>query len=140
MRIVLDGNNPLVMGATPEDGIEVHAGSQSVSVVIEDSVDPPVEITLHYWVESQDDLNYNLLPDANEYRTSLLRSPENLPNGINVFNGIIDDSSNEHGEGFVLCGGTDQQNNVLARGGGPYVPTYPPLAGDWFDHHSKLGC
>ena len=50
MRIVLDGNDPLVMGATPEDGIEVHAGSQSVSVVIEDSVDPPVEITLHYWV------------------------------------------------------------------------------------------
>ena len=80
MRIVLDGNSPLVMGATPEDGIEVHAGSQSVSVVIEDSVDPPVEITLHYWVESQDDLNYNLLPDANEYRKSFLRSHENLPN------------------------------------------------------------
>ena len=130
MRIVLDGNSPLVMGATPEDGIEVHAGSQPVSVVIEDSVDPPVEITLHYWVESQDDLNYNLLPDANEYRTSLLRSPENLPGGINIFNGIIDDSSNEHGEKVSFyVSGTDQQNNVLARGGGPVCPDVPTPCG-----------
>ena len=74
MRIVLDGNSPLVMGATPDDGIEVHAGTQSISITVEDSVDPPTEITLHYWVEAQDDLNYNLLPDADEYRTSLLLS------------------------------------------------------------------
>ncbi|MEE2759252.1 MAG: hypothetical protein VYA86_04660 [Candidatus Thermoplasmatota archaeon] len=130
MRIVLDGNSPLVMGATPDDGIEVHAGTQSISVVIEDSVDPPVEITLHYWVESQDDLNYNLLPDANEYRTSLLRSPENLPGGINIFSGIIDDSSNEHGEKVSFyVSGQDQQNNALARGGGPVCPDVPTPCG-----------
>ena len=130
MRIVLDGNSPLVMGATPDDGIEVHAGSQSISVTIEDSVDPPVEITLHYWVESQDDLNYNLLPDANEYRTSLLRSPENLPGGINVFSGIIDDSSNAHGEKVSFyVSGSDQQNNALARGGGPVCPDVPTPCG-----------
>ena len=130
MRIVLDGNSPLVMGATPEDGIELHAGSQSISIVVEDSVDPPLEITLHYWIESEDDLNYNLLPDANEYRTSLLRSPENLPGGINIFSGIIDDSSNEHGEKVSFyVSGEDQQNNVLARGGGPVCPDVPTPCG-----------
>ena len=130
MRIVLDGNSPLVMDATPEDGIEVHAGSQSISITIEDSVDPPTEITLHYWVEAQDDLNYNLLPDADEYRTSLLRSPEHLPGGLNVFSGIIDDSSNEHGEKVSFyVSGTDQQQNVLARGGGPVCPDVPTPCG-----------
>ena len=130
MRIVLDGNSPLVMDATPEDGIEVHAGTQSISITIEDSVDPPTEITLHYWVEAQDDLNYNLLPDADEYRTALLRSPENLPGGLNIFSGIIDDSSNEHGEKVSFyVSGTDQQQNVLARGGGPVCPDVPTPCG-----------
>ena len=130
MRIVLDGNSPLVMGATPEDGVEVHAGTQSISITIEDSVDPPTEITLHYWVEAQDDLNYNLLPDADEYRTSLLRSPEKLPDGINIFSGIIDDSSNQHGEKVSFyVSGVDQQQNVLARGGGPVCPDVPTTCG-----------
>ena len=130
MRIVLDGNSPLVMDATPEDGVEVHAGSQSISIVVEDSVDPPTEITLHYWVEAQDDLNYNLVPDADEYRTALLRSPEHLPGGLNVFSGIIDDSTNNHGEKVSFyVSGTDQQNNVLARGGGPVCPDVPTPCG-----------
>ncbi|MDE0574105.1 MAG: hypothetical protein OSB32_00780 [Candidatus Poseidoniales archaeon] len=130
MRIVLDGNSPLVMDATPEDGIEVHAGSQSISIVVEDSVDPPTEITLHFWIEAQDDLNYNLVPDADEYRTSLLRSPEHLPGGLNVFSGIIDDSTNDHGEKVSFyVSGTDQQNNVLARGGGPVCPDVPTPCG-----------
>jgi len=130
MRIVLDGNSPLVMDATPDDGIEVHSGSQSISVTVEDSVDPPTEITLHYWVEAQDDLNYNLLPDADEYRTALLRSPEHLPGGLNIFSGIIDDSSNEHGERVSFyVSGEDQQQNVLARGGGPVCPDVPTPCG-----------
>ena len=130
MRIVLDGNSPLVMDATPDDGIEVHAGTQPISIIIEDSVDPPTEITLHFWVEAQDDLNYNLVPDANEYRTSILRSPEHLPGGINVFSGIIDDSSNEHGEKVSFyVSGEDQQQNILARGGGPVCPDVPTPCG-----------
>ena len=130
MRIVLDGNSPLVIGATPADGIELHAGSQPISITIEDSVDPPTEITLHYWIESQDDLNYNTLPDANEYRNSVLRSPENLPGGLNIFSGIIDDRMNDHGENVSFyVSGTDQQQNVLARGGGPVCPDVPTPCG-----------
>ena len=130
MRIVLDGNSPLVMDASPDDGIEVHAGTQSISITVEDSVDPPTEITLHYWVEAQDDLNYNLIPDADEYQTEILRSPEHLPGGLNIFNGIIDDSSNGHGEKVSFyVSGEDQQQNVLARGGGPVCPDVPTPCG-----------
>ncbi len=123
VRIVLDGNSPLAIGATPEDGSEHHAGQQAVTVVVQDSVDPPTQITLHYWVEDQDDLNYNRMPDGDEYRTATLRSPEILDGGINVFNGIIDDSWNEHGQivSFYVSG-EDQQNNELAMGGGPVCP------------------
>ena len=131
MRIVLDGNSPLVIGATPDDGVEMHAGSQSIAIVVEDAVDPPTQITLHYWVEAQDDLNYNRLPDADEYRSSVLRSPEMLPGGINIFNGIIDDSQNSHGEvvSFYVSG-EDQQNNALARGGDAVCPGMPVTCGD----------
>ncbi|MDP6899234.1 MAG: hypothetical protein QGF94_00145 [Candidatus Thalassarchaeaceae archaeon] len=130
MRIVLDGNSPLVLSASPEDGMELHAGTQSISIVVEDSVDPPIEITMHYWVESQDDLNYNTLPDADEYRTSILRSPEILSGGINVFNGIIDDTFNDHGEKVSFyVSGQDQQGNTLARGGGPVCPGFPQTCG-----------
>jgi len=130
MRIVLDGNSPLVLSSTPEDGIELHAGSQPVTILIEDSVDPPTEISLHYWVESQDDLNYNSFPDADEYRTTILRFPENLPGGLNVFGGIIDDSLNSHGERVsYYVSGVDQAQNALARGGGPVCPGFPVTCG-----------
>jgi hypothetical protein len=43
--LILDGNSPLVLTSTPSDGEERHAGSvgvgQAVSLVIQDSVDPP---------------------------------------------------------------------------------------------------
>ncbi|MEE2812087.1 MAG: hypothetical protein VX320_02600 [Candidatus Thermoplasmatota archaeon] len=130
MRIVLDGNSPLVLSSTPEDGVELHAGSQPVTIILEDSVDPPTDINLHYWVESQDDLNYNSLPDADEYRVTILRFPENLPGGINVFGGIIDDSLNSHGEKVsYYVSGEDQQQNALAMGGGPVCPGFPVTCG-----------
>ena len=54
IRLILDGNSPLVLSATPMDGEERHAGApgagQSVSIVVQDSVDPPRQLNLHYWV------------------------------------------------------------------------------------------
>jgi len=130
MRIVLDGNSPLVISSTPLDGSEMHAGSRSVTITVQDSVDPPTQITLHHWVESQDDLNYNTLPDADEYRTAVLRSPEMLPGGLNIFSGIIDDSTNDHGETVSFyVSGADQQGNALARGGGPVCEDTPASCG-----------
>ena len=122
VRIVLDGNSPLVIGATPEDGSERHKGNpdQPIRIVVQDSVDPPTLLTLHYWRQGQDDLNYDKIPDENEYTTLSLRTPELQPGGINIFEGLITDSMNHHGEvvSFYLSG-ADAQGNVLAMGGGP---------------------
>ena len=122
VKIVLDGNSPLVIDADPEDGSERHKGSpeQPVRIVVQDSVDPPTQLTLHYWRQGQDDLNYDGIPNENEYVTLLLRTPELQPGGLNIFEGLITDSMNEHGEqvSFFLSG-TDAQGNELAMGGGP---------------------
>ncbi len=70
------------------------------------------------------------MPDADEYRTAIMRSPEMLPGGINIFNGIIDDSTNDHGETVSFyVSGADQQGNALARGGGPVCDDTPASCG-----------
>ncbi|MDP7042899.1 MAG: hypothetical protein QF807_02670 [Candidatus Thalassarchaeaceae archaeon] len=122
VKIVLDGNSPLVIDADPTDNSERHKGSpeQPVRIVVQDSVDPPTQLTLHYWRQGQDDLNYDQIPNENEYVTLLLRTPELQPGGLNIFEGLITDSMNEHGEkvSFFLSG-ADAQGNELAMGGGP---------------------
>ena len=122
VKIVLDGNSPLVIGADPEDNSERHKGNpeQPIRIVVQDSVDPPTQLTLHYWRQGQDDLNYDQIPNENEYVTLLLRTPELQPGGLNIFEGLITDSMNDHREivSFYLSG-ADAQGNQLAMGGGP---------------------
>ena len=122
VRIVLDGNSPLVIGATPLDGSEVHKGNpyQPIRIVVQDSVDPPTQLTLHYWREGQDDINYDNMPDENEYVPMVMSTPETQPGGLNIFESLVIDSMNNHGErvSFYLTG-TDAQGNVLGNGGGP---------------------
>ncbi len=131
VRIVLDGNSPLVISATPLDGEEKHAGAQPISIVVQDSVDPPIEITLHFWIENQSDLNYNGLPEEDEYQTMALRSPEVRAGGINIFNGILDDSWNRHQERVSLyVSGEDTSGNAVAMGGGSVCPPQPEFCGD----------
>lgn len=126
VRIVLDGNSPLVVDADPVDGSERHKGNpnQPIRIVVQDSVDPPTLLTLHYWRQGQDDLNYDQIPDENEYVTMSLRTPELQPGGINIFEGLITDSMNKHGErvSFYLTG-ADEQGNELAMGGGAVCPS-----------------
>ncbi len=54
MMLVLDGKSPLLLSVTPVDGVERHASpsgsGQAVDVFIQDSVDPPTQITLNYWI------------------------------------------------------------------------------------------
>jgi hypothetical protein len=126
VRIVLDGNSPLVIAASPLDGSEVHRGNpnQPIRIVVQDSVDPPTQLTLYYWREGQDDINYDNMPDEEEYVTYLLKTPETQPGGLNIFEGLVTDSMNKHGEkvSFYLTG-TDAQGNVLGNGGGPVCTT-----------------
>ena len=143
IKLIFDGNAPLVLFASPESGSEMHVGppapgGQAVQIIVQDSVDPPQTIDLHYWFgcepgdhESCSDLNFNGLPEENEYRSKTLTTPAILPGGLNVFNGLIDDSMLVHGDIVTFyVTGKDGQNNVIAMGGEPVCQDGVPSCGD----------
>ena len=146
IRLVLDGNSPLVLGVTPFDGQERHVGppapgGQAISVNIQDSVDPPTQITLHYWVGCKStvaigchDFNFDGLPQEDEYEEKVLTSPETIAGGLNIFNGLIDDSMLEHGQVVsMFVSGKDGQQNQVAMGGGPVCPPTTQVCGYFTD-------
>lgn len=135
VRLILDGNSPLVLSSTPGDGEERHAGppapgGQSLSVIIQDSVDPPNQISLHYWIGCKastaigcSDYNFDGLPNEDEYEMKTLSSPEIKTGGLNIFQGLIDDSMLTHGQRVsYYVTGKDAQNNAVAMGQGPVCP------------------
>ena len=135
IRLVLDGNSPLVLLSTPSDGSERHAGppspgGQAVSIVIQDSVDPPNQATLNYWIGCKagvsigcSDYNFDGLPNADEYEMKTLTSPDTQTGGLNIFDGLIDDSMLQHGQSVsYFISGKDAQDNDIAMGGGPVCP------------------
>ena len=132
IKLIFDGNAPLVLFASPIMSAEMHKGppspgGQAIEVVIQDSVDPPQTVDLHYWVGCEvgdhgdcRDANFNGLPEPIEYRIKTLTTPEIRPGGINVFNGLIDDSMLIHGDKVAFyVTGQDGQGNVIAMGGSP---------------------
>ena len=138
IKLIFDGNAPLVLFASPEISSEMHKGppapgGQAIEVVIQDSVDPPNIVDLHYWIgcdpgvaEKCDDTNFNGLPEPLEYRSKQLTTPEILPGGLNVFNGLIDDSMLVHGDKVAFyVTGQDGQGNVIAMGGSPVCDMEP---------------
>jgi hypothetical protein len=139
--LIFDGNSPLVLSADP-NGVEVHAGpaspgGQAITIIIQDSVDPPVEITLNYWLGCKagthnacSDSNFNNFPEEIEYSHKQLTSPEIQAGGINIFQGIIDDSMLIHGQIVTFyVTGADGQGNQLAMGGVSVCPDGPPYCG-----------
>ena len=135
IRLILDGKSPLVISASPLNGQHLHASlpapsGQPISITIQDSVDPPTLLTLHYWLGCRtiidtrcNDFNSDNLPNSDEYQTKTLSSPEIKSGGLNIFQGLIDDSILSHGQrvSFYVTG-EDGQNNQIAMGGGPVCP------------------
>ena len=135
IRLILDGNSPLVISASPLNGQHLHASlpapsGQPISITIQDSVDPPTLLKLHYWLGCRtvidtrcNDFNSDNLPNSEEYQTKTLSSPEIKSGGLNIFQGLIDDSILTHGQkvSFYVTG-KDGQNNQIAMGGGPVCP------------------
>ena len=132
IKLIFDGNAPLVLFASPEMGSEMQKGppspgGQAIEIVIQDSVDPPQILDLHYWIgcepgehEKCDDSNFNGLPEPIEYRSKTLTTPEVVAGGLNIFNGLIDDSMLVHGDKVAFyVTGQDGQGNVIAMGGSP---------------------
>jgi hypothetical protein len=135
IRLVLDGNSPLVLSSTPGDGEERHAGppspgGQAISIVVQDSVDPPNQLTLNYWIGCKaseaigcSDYNFDGLPNLDEYELKTLTSPDTQAGGLNIFDGLIDDSMLQHGQRVsYFITGKDAQDNAIAMGGGPVCP------------------
>tara|TARA_B100001093_G_scaffold78817_3_gene70077 strand:- start:18306 stop:23729 length:5424 start_codon:yes stop_codon:yes gene_type:complete len=135
IRLILDGNSPLVLSSTPSDGSERHAGppapgGQAVSVIVQDSVDPPTQLTLNYWIGCKaseaigcSDYNFDGLPNSDEYELKTLSSPDTQSGGLNIFDGLIDDSMLQHGQKVsYFVTGSDPQQNAIAMGGGPVCP------------------
>ena len=138
IKLIFDGNAPLVLFASPEMSIEMQKGppspgGQAIEIVVQDSVDPPQTIDLHYWVgceagehEKCDDSNFNGLPEPIEYRSKTLTTPEIISGGLNIFNGLIDDSMLVHGDKVAFyVTGQDGQGNVIAMGGSPVCEMEP---------------
>ena len=135
IRLILDGKSPLVISASPLNGQHLHASlpapsGQPISITIQDSVDPPTLLTFHYWLGCRtiidqpcNDFNSDNLPNSDEYQTKTLSSPEIKSGGLNIFQGLIDDSILSHGQrvSFYVTG-EDGQNNQIAMGGGPVCP------------------
>ena len=134
IRLILDGNSPLVIAATPSDGEERHVGSagagQPLSIVVQDTVDPPNQINLHYWVGCNPseaigchDYNFDGLPNEDEYEMTTLSSPERRAGGLNIFDGLVDDSMLLHKQKVSFyVSGSDGQDNEIAMGRGPVCP------------------
>ncbi len=138
IKLIFDGNSPLVLSASPQISSEMHKGppspgGQSIEIVIQDSVDPPQTVDLHYWIGCEagehtkcDDSNFNGLPEPIEYRSKTLTTPETLAGGLNIFNGLIDDSMLIHGDKVAFfVTGKDGQDNVIAMGGSPVCDMQP---------------
>jgi hypothetical protein len=138
IKLIFDGNAPLVLFASPLMSSEMHKGppspgGQAIEIIIQDSVDPPQTVDLHYWVGCQagdhekcDDSNFNGLPEPIEYRSKTLTTPETIAGGLNIFNGLIDDSMLAHGQKVAFyVTGQDGQGNVIAMGGSPVCDIEP---------------
>ena len=101
-----------------------------MSIVVQDSVDPPRQLNLHYWVGCKaseaigcTDYNFDGLPNEDEYEVKTLSSPETRAGGLNIFEGLIDDSMLLHKQRVSFyVSGEDEQNNEIAMGRGPVCP------------------
>ena len=97
---------------------------------MQDSVDPPATLTLRYWLGcfttqslSCTDFNFDGLPNADEYQSMTLSSPEIQSGGLNIFEGLIDDSMLIHEQVVsYFVTGSDSKNNIFVMGGTSVCP------------------
>lgn len=142
IKLVLDGKSPIVISSTPSDGDERGASQpapsgQPISIVVQDSVDPPATLTLRYWLGcfttqslSCTDFNFDGLPNADEYQSMTLSSPEIQSGGLNIFEGLIDDSMLTHEQVVsYFVTGSDSKSNILAMGGTSVCPVSTQICG-----------
>ncbi len=115
----IDASDPDIRSSWPTEGdYEASSTMQGIEVDIVDAVGHPEEMTLHYWVEADDDVNRNGEPDQEEYRN--LTMTNRTDGEEKQFVGYIDDSRNPNMASVsYYVTGTDPAGNPLVTTTGP---------------------
>ena len=115
----IDATSPEITHNNPKQDDYVAARfDQSIIIDVEDAVGDPTELTLHYWVEADHDINRNGIADSDEY---VNRSMVNTSSADNKrFFTTIDDSRNPNlASVSYYVTGNDPAGNLLESGEGP---------------------
>ena len=115
----IDATAPDIESSSPAEGAyEAASNMQAIRIVVQDAVGQPEELTLHYWVEADDDANRNGDPDSEEYRNLTLTNDS--VDARKQFVGWIDDTRNPN---MALVSyyitGSDPAGNPLITTSGP---------------------
>ncbi|MEC7601848.1 MAG: hypothetical protein VYB83_03455, partial [Candidatus Thermoplasmatota archaeon] len=115
----IDGTSPEITNNMPKQDDYVAARyDQAIIIDVEDVVGDPKELTLHYWVEADHDINRNGIADSDEY---VNRSMVNTTTAESKrFFTTIDDSRNPNlASVSYYVTGNDPAGNLLESGEGP---------------------
>ncbi len=109
----VDATSPEALETHPlNDAYEAADDSQKVSIKIADAVGDPKELTLHYWVEVDHDLNRNGEADPSEYATKVVVNETEAD--MKTFSTTIDHSRNSNmGRVSYYWDGGDSAGNPL---------------------------
>jgi hypothetical protein len=115
----IDATAPDILGSMPKEGAyEAAANMQPIRIDVVDATGQPEVLTLHYWVEADDDTNRNGQPDMEEYRN--LTMSNSTVDERKQFVGIIDDTRNPNMASVsYYVTGTDPAGNPLTTTSGP---------------------
>ena len=115
----IDATSPEITHNSPKQDDYVAARyDQSIVIDVEDGVGDPTELTLHYWVEADHDLNRNGIADADEYMNRTMVNTTSADN--KRFFTTIDDSRNPNlASVSYYVTGNDPAGNLLDSGEGP---------------------
>ena len=115
----IDATPPTLVDSWPPQGAyEAGSVDQSIRVRVQDAVSPPEQLTLHYWVEYDNDDNRNGYADESEYVNQTM---VNLTDSDDkYFFGHIDDSRNPNmAQVSYYVTGTDPAGHPLTNVKGP---------------------
>ncbi len=109
----VDATSPEALETHPlNDAYEAADDSQKVSIRVVDAVGDPNELTLHYWVEVDHDLNRNGEADPSEYATKVVVNETEAD--MKTFSTTIDHSRNSNmGRVSYYWDGGDSAGNPL---------------------------
>jgi len=109
----VDATHPEAILTSPEnDAYEAADEAQKVAISVADEVGSPTELTLHYWVEADHDLNRNGEADSSEYAQKVVVNETDA--GHKVFKTTIDHSRNPNmGRVSYYWDGGDNAGNPL---------------------------